>query len=53
MVPCASIESSFFRMTAPSGLTSYEHPDYAAVLMAIEVFITLEGPFWRKIRGKG
>jgi len=27
--------------------------EVASLLLAIETFVMLEGPFWRKIRGKG
>ena len=50
-----TLESNYLRVTAPAplALRDYEHPDLAPLLLAIESFCMLEGPFWRKIRGKG
>ena len=34
-------------------MTDPRSPDLAALLVGIEYCCALEGPFWRKIRGKG
>ncbi|KAF9963915.1 hypothetical protein BGZ65_006325 [Modicella reniformis] len=47
-----SIESSFASHTA-RGPTDFLDPDYAALLVLSECLDTLEGPFWKQLRGSG
>lgn len=57
LVPAASIETTYLTLTLSArhleSSLSFSHPDFAALLLAMECFDMLEGPFWCKIRGKG
>ncbi|CAD7951395.1 unnamed protein product [Amoebophrya sp. A25] len=52
IVYASSIESNYLRMQTPC-FSDLNHPDVVPLLLACECFVMLEGPFWRKIRGKG
>eukprot|EP01117_Protostelium_nocturnum_P008230 TRINITY_DN2936_c0_g3_i1.p1 TRINITY_DN2936_c0_g3~~TRINITY_DN2936_c0_g3_i1.p1 ORF type:complete len:1017 (+),score=266.38 TRINITY_DN2936_c0_g3_i1:107-3157(+) len=52
VIPSAAIETGFLISTC-NGLTTFDHVDQAALLVAIEYLTALEGPFWKKIRGLG
>ncbi|KAF9208991.1 hypothetical protein BGZ49_006848 [Haplosporangium sp. Z 27] len=52
VVNMPSIESSFALHIA-HGPTNYLDPDYAALLVLSEALDTLEGPFWKQLRGSG
>uniref|UniRef100_A0A7S2LLQ8 Peptidase M16C associated domain-containing protein n=1 Tax=Zooxanthella nutricula TaxID=1333877 RepID=A0A7S2LLQ8_9DINO len=53
MIPCASIESNFLRISMRTDILDFKHPDYVALVTATECFTMLEASFWRKIRGRG
>ena len=53
LVPCASIESNYMRLSIDTGLRDFNRTDVVPLMLACETFGALEGPFWRKIRGKG
>ena len=46
------IESNYLRIIGPS-IDDAEHKELPALLVGIEYLTALEGPFWRRIRGKG
>ncbi|KAH7031761.1 Metalloenzyme, LuxS/M16 peptidase-like protein [Linnemannia elongata] len=52
VVNMPSIESSFAAHVA-RGPTDFLDPDYAALLVLSECLDTLEGPFWKQLRGSG
>ncbi|KAF9431276.1 hypothetical protein BGZ94_003591 [Podila epigama] len=52
VVNMPSIESSFASHVA-RGPTDFLDPDYAALLVLSECLDTLEGPFWKQLRGSG
>ncbi|KAF9316996.1 hypothetical protein BG003_001323 [Podila horticola] len=52
VVNMPSIESSFASHVA-RGPTNFLDPDYAALLVLSECLDTLEGPFWKQLRGSG
>ncbi|KAG0305550.1 hypothetical protein BGZ98_003958 [Dissophora globulifera] len=52
VVNMPSIESSFASHVA-RGPTEFLDPDYAALLVLSECLDTLEGPFWKQLRGSG
>ncbi|KAF9967531.1 hypothetical protein BGZ70_009211 [Mortierella alpina] len=52
VVNMPSIESSFASHVA-RGPTDFMDPDYAALLVLSECLDTLEGPFWKQLRGSG
>ncbi|GJJ78971.1 presequence protease [Entomortierella parvispora] len=52
VVNMPSIESSFASHVA-RGPTDFLDPDYAALLVLAECLDTLEGPFWKQLRGSG
>ena len=52
VVNMPSIESSFASHVA-RGPTDFLDPDYAALLVLTECLDTLEGPFWKQLRGSG
>jgi Zn-dependent M16 (insulinase) family peptidase len=47
-----SVESSFMQLCIP-GIRSFADDDIAPLTVAIECLTTLEGPFWKRIRGLG
>ncbi|KAF9111927.1 hypothetical protein BGX27_004236 [Mortierella sp. AM989] len=52
VVNMPSIESSFAFHVA-HGPTDFLDPDYSALLVLSECLDTLEGPFWKQLRGSG
>ncbi|KAI8354385.1 Metalloenzyme, LuxS/M16 peptidase-like protein [Mortierella sp. GBAus27b] len=52
IVNMPSIESSFASHVA-RGPTDFLDPDYAALMVLSECLDTLEGPFWKQLRGSG
>ncbi|KAF9918748.1 hypothetical protein BX616_006122 [Lobosporangium transversale] len=52
VVNMPSIESSFASHVT-HGPTDFLDPDYAALLVLSECLDTLEGPFWKQLRGSG
>ena len=52
LVALASSESSYL-VQATACIRSFTHPDYPAIMVAIEYLTALEGDFWRNIRGLG
>ncbi|KAI1310239.1 hypothetical protein EDD11_003855 [Mortierella claussenii] len=52
VVNMPSIESSFAKHIT-RGPTDFLDPDYAALLVLSECLDTLEGPFWKQLRGSG
>ncbi|KAG0267634.1 hypothetical protein DFQ27_008537 [Actinomortierella ambigua] len=52
VVSMPSIESSFACHVA-RGPTNYLDPEYAALRVLAECLHTLEGPFWKQLRGSG
>eukprot|EP00397_Hematodinium_sp_SG-2012_P007744 GEMP01007794.1.p1 GENE.GEMP01007794.1~~GEMP01007794.1.p1 ORF type:complete len:1057 (+),score=253.87 GEMP01007794.1:32-3202(+) len=54
VVSTAAIESNFWSIMTAGPCSEPESLETeAALAIAIEVLVALEGPFWRKIRGKG
>lgn len=47
-----SVESCFL-IQAVRSIDNIEHPDLAAVLVALQYLGQLEGPFWRQLRAQG
>jgi hypothetical protein len=52
MITSSAEESNYWKIQCAC-ITDPRAPDLAALLVAIEYICALEGPFWRKIRGKG
>ncbi|KAF9435543.1 hypothetical protein BGZ76_006085 [Entomortierella beljakovae] len=52
VVNMPAIESSFAMHTS-RGPTDFSDPDYAALMVLSECLDTLEGPFWKQLRGSG
>ncbi|KAI9221340.1 Metalloenzyme, LuxS/M16 peptidase-like protein [Blastocladiella britannica] len=48
----ASNESGYLNVIA-RGVAGLEHADLAPLMVTLDCFSTLEGPFWKKIRGEG
>jgi len=51
-IALGSVESSFLIQTVRS-ISDPEHPDLAAILVALQYLGQLEGPFWRQLRAQG
>ena len=51
-IALGSVESSFLIQTVRS-INDPEHPDLAAILVALQYLGQLEGPFWRQLRAQG
>lgn len=52
VVLAPALDLTFVKLAAPIP-SEWLHPDKAAIVVAAEVLQTLEGPFWRGIRGAG
>jgi len=52
IVGISSIESSFLQQSG-EGISSFQDPDQASLLVLIEYLTTMEGAFWKQIRGLG
>lgn len=52
IVPMAALDGSYSVSTA-SCITSLDHPDLAALMVAIGYLETVEGPLWVAVRGAG
>lgn len=52
LLSCTAEESNYWLVQCNS-FTDPRSPELAPLLVAIEYITALEGPFWRKIRGKG
>lgn len=52
LISSSAEESNYWSIQCDC-VTDPRSPDLGALLVAIEYCIALEGPFWRKIRGKG
>ncbi|XP_048587317.1 uncharacterized protein C05D11.1 isoform X1 [Nematostella vectensis] len=52
IVGLGSVESSYL-IQAASGISTFDHPDLASLMVYLECLITLEGPIWRQVRGLG
>ncbi|KAL6068377.1 putative zn2+-dependent endopeptidase insulinase superfamily protein [Balamuthia mandrillaris] len=52
LLALAAIESSYLVQTG-EGPAAFDHPDIAPLLVLIEYLTTMEGPFWKHIRGAG
>ena len=47
-----SVESSYVVLAVRS-IDNIHHPDLAALLVSLQYFDQVEGPFWRNLRGQG
>lgn len=52
LVSSSAEESNYWKVQCPC-ITDPRSPDLGALLVAMEYCTALEGPFWRKIRGRG
>ena len=52
VVALGSVESCFLVQVVGS-ISDPDHPDLAAVLVALQYLDQLEGPFWRQLRAQG
>lgn len=50
---CLGSVESCFLIQAVRSIDSIDHPDLAAVLVALQYLGQLEGPFWRNLRAQG
>lgn len=52
MLSLAAIESSYLAQTHP-GPTAWDDPDIPPLMVLNEYLTTMEGPFWKQLRGMG